>query len=178
MSESFTVSGTLTVRTFAKGLFSALAHDLELRATSLSGTATRTGEAWSATLELKVEGLRVAGVLRRGKLHQDVLSAGDRADIERKIREDVFAPATVIRAIVEGTKDSPKVRFEFTSGRSGNTSPRCRVRFESDTSVHVSTVVSMKSLGLTEVKGPLGAFSLKDEVEVEVDVVLAPSAAG
>ena len=32
--------------------------------------------------------------------------------------------------------------------------------------------LSMKALGLAEVKGPLGAFTIKDEIEVEVQVHL------
>jgi hypothetical protein len=173
MSESFTVSGTVTVRTFAKGLFSALAHDLELRAASLSGTATRDGEEWKASVEVKIEDLRVAGVLRRGHVKDDVLSKSDCAEIERKIRDEVFAPAKVLRATLEGKASAPRVRFDFPAGRPNSTTPSCRVTMTGQLAAHASTKLSMKALGLDVVKGPLGAFSLKDDIEVEVDVSLS-----
>ena len=42
------------------------------------------------------------------------------------------------------------------------------------TEVTATGTLSMNGLGLAEVKGPLGAFTVKDDIEVEVRAFLVP----
>src|SRR5437667_12856762 len=82
----------VAVYTFAEGLFSALAHDLEIVAGDVSGEAD--GE--KAEVRVGVAALKVSGVMKRGRLDRDVLSESDRAAIEKQIREAVLPLAHVV----------------------------------------------------------------------------------
>jgi hypothetical protein len=83
------MSDQLWIYTYKEGLLSRVAHDLRLRATRLS--LYQQGEE----LELRVEAssLVVEGVMSEGQLHSSLLSARDRAEIERTAREAVLQAA-------------------------------------------------------------------------------------
>jgi hypothetical protein len=95
-------ASTLVVRTRTAGLLGRLAHDLEIAAGELTGRATTDDEAWTAELTVPVQSLRVVGVLHGDRVDETTLSASDRAEIERRIREEVFAGASEAKAHAEG----------------------------------------------------------------------------
>ncbi len=165
---------TLTLRTRAGGLFSALAHDLELTGTVARGTATRDGERWEAELGIVPSSIKVVGALKRGTVDRTVLSASDVRDIEQRIVNDVFGGVAEIVIRGSGTVDAPDIRV--TAKRESSLSARVSVKNDADARVfHAKGTVSIKGLGLQEVKGPLGAFVIKDDVEIDATATLVPA---
>lgn len=174
-----TKASKLVVRTRASGLLGRLAHDLEIAAEELSGGASVDGDAWTAELTVPVPRLRVAGVLRGERLDTKTLLASDQAEIERRIRDDVLVGGSAVIARAEGRArgkgevavsiGSRSARFpltqEVTAGDGGGSvaSGRCSV--------------SLRALGIPEVKGPLGAFRVSDTIEVIYTIVLLPEGA-
>lgn len=158
---------TLTLRTRAGGFFGALAHDLELTATFARGTATRDGARWEGEVAIEAAAIKVVGVIKKGHVDKSVLSASDVREIERRIVDELGVREVVVRA--SGTADRPEVKV--TAKR--ETSARLRARANGEQGFTLTGTVSIKGLGLPEVKGPLGAFVIKDDVEVEATAVFA-----
>jgi len=167
-------SSKLRVRTRASGMLARLAHDLEIVAKDLSGRATLEGDGFSGELVVPVAALEVVGVLHGDRVDPSSLSGSDRAEIARKIREEVFSGTREIRARVRGaSRQRADVTVEI-QGRDTVSVP-LGVKEDGDR-VEVSGRVelSMKRLGLREVKGPLGAFRVRDGVEVIFELTLRP----
>lgn len=164
----------LAVRTRARGMLAALAHDLELRTSELEGHATLDGETWSAELGVPVASLRVAGTLRGDRLDTAALSGADRAEIERKIREEVLPR----RAVLVRARGASRQRGDATveASRSATTGVRLRAEERADGSLAVTGTaeLSLRALGVAEVKAPLGAFKVADAVEVYFEITLRP----
>ena len=166
----------LSIRTRATGMLARLAHDLEISATEFRGHAVRNDEGISGELIVPVAGLRVAGQLHGDRLDPAGISNSDRADIERKIREDVFPGVKEIHVRGQGTAwNHVDATVETTHGRmpislsfQGN---------ENTESVRILgfTELSLAKLGVREIKGPLGAFKVKDAVEVLFAITLRPA---
>jgi hypothetical protein len=158
----------VTLYTMAEGLFAALAHDLELVARGLAGEAT--GDA--AEVRVTVAEIRVSGVVKKGRVDAGVLSAGDRETIEREIQGDVLPGAEVV---ARGTLAGRSAEIEIVGPR-GKTRVTCDVDVRDDGGgkrVTGKVEVSLGALGAPPVKGPMGAFKVKDRVRVEVDLVFA-----
>lgn len=164
----------VTVRTVAQGLFSPLAHDLELDSRGWTGTAEVEGEKWEAKLEAPVAELHVAGVVKRGRVHDDVLSAKDKDEIERKMRHEVLAPLATVK--LEGENGRLKLKGP---SRSAELTPQLSRTDASDGAITLDGRVelSLKALGIPEVKGPLGAFKVGDAVQVTFRAVFLPTPA-
>ncbi len=160
----------LKIRTRARGLLSRLAHDLELEGT-VEGEGTREGDAYEGAMTLRIDTIRVVGVLKQHTVDRDALSVSDQAEIERKIRHEVFRGEPEVVVKVKGED----VRVCFGERM---TSVRPHIDFSSRdgaTTIHTSFTISLRALGLAEVKGPLGAFSLKDDIEIEANIVVRPA---
>jgi hypothetical protein len=162
-------TATITLRTRAEGLLARLAHDLELTGADLTGTVTLDGTTWKATLSLPVASLRVAGALHGETLDKGTLSASDRAKIEAKMREDVFfGGAPAVSATAQGAS--------LTSGEAtisiGSRSQRVPITLDVALTADAPTratgrfTLSLEKLGVKPIKAPLGAFRVKDAVEV------------
>jgi hypothetical protein len=165
---------TLVLRTRAGGLLSALAHDLELAGKFARGTATREGERWEGELAIEPSSIKVVGALKRGAVDRTVLSASDVRDIETKITGDVFGGVHELVIHCSGTLEAPTIRV--TAKRDALLNARVTVRNDDAARVfHAKGTISIKGLGLNEVKGPLGAFVIKDDVEVDATVLLVPA---
>ncbi len=171
-------ASTITLRTRAEGLLARLAHDLEITSASVGGTATLDGDAWTADLSVPVASLAVDGVLHGDALDRATLSARDRAQIEQKMREDVFfGGATIVavsacggsptggEATVAIGSRSQKVTITLSAAPLLDGAPRVTGRF----------TLSLDRLGARPIKGPLGAFRVKDAVEVLFTVSLISS---
>jgi hypothetical protein len=166
-------AATLTVRTRAEGLLARFAHDLELTSTEVSGQVTLDGDAWTAELSVPVASLRVVGALHGDAVDRAVLSAGDRAQIEQKMREDVFfGGARVVTATAHGASltsgeatitvasRSQRVAISLAAAPSASAAKSATGRF----------TLSLDKLGVKPIKAPLGAFRVKDAVEVSFSI--------
>jgi hypothetical protein len=161
----------LAVYTFAEGFLSALAHDLELVAGDVSGTLD--GE--KVELRVPVAGLKVTGVMKKGRLDTGVLSAGDRDTIERQIRDEVLAGGAVV-ARGERSGNDASVEVEAPPPRTARARLTCRVQVTDEAGAKRakgSAEVSLKGLGAPPVKGPMGAFRVSDKVRVDFDLVFS-----
>ncbi|XXX80555.1 hypothetical protein WMF30_17490 [Sorangium sp. So ce134] len=167
----------LTIRTRAAGMLARLAHDLEIAASDLRGRARLDGDAWTAELEIPVADLRVAGVLRGDRVDPDALSDGDRRDIERRIRDEVLRGTEVVEVRASGVAQGrAEVRVQVASG-SAALAARLSSRDLGEGRIGVTggCQLSLAALGVREVKGPLGAFKVRDELEVLFDLTLRPA---
>jgi hypothetical protein len=168
-------ASSVRIRTRATGLLARLAHDLELRATSLQGTVEEEPASWTTDLHVAVSGLRVAGTLHGDRLDPTALSASDRAEIERKVREEVLRVGEV-RVRATG-RDRASAEVEVVAARATTMRAALSVREAGDGGLLVGTAfpLSLRALGVAEVKGPLGAFKVDDTVEVRVELRLLPA---
>ncbi|MDI1448804.1 hypothetical protein [Polyangium sp. 6x1] len=166
----------ILVHTRASGMLARLAHDLELSAATFTGRATLEGEGFSAELVVPVAALQVVGTLHGERVDTSALSISDRSDIERKIRDEVFPGTKEVRVHAKGTsRDRAEVTVEVSSGRLSLPVPLRVAEEAGRTRVSGRITLSMKRLGLRDVKGPLGAFRVRDDVEVLFDVTLRPA---
>lgn len=166
----------LLVHTRAEGLLARLAHDLQLSTRDLSATLTLDGDTWSAALQTPVRSLAVDGVLHGDTLDRTVLSASDREQIITKMREDVFGSSAQIEARAAGTRRD-KGEATVTIGRSSMRAPLTLSVQEGEAGALTATgsfELSIKALGGKAIKGPLGAFSVKDSVKIRFELRLVP----
>jgi hypothetical protein len=173
----------LHVETRAKGMLAKLAHDLSLSATVLAAKATLEGDKLALELDVPVGGLRVDGVRKGAHVDKSTLSASDRAEIERKIREEVLRAASVIvrsscdvpASFLDGGSKELEAKLTVEVGR-GRSEVRSRASVEVGADSLVgrgSAKVSMPSLGLAPVKGPLGAFRVDDDIEIHYELAFS-----
>jgi hypothetical protein len=157
----------VTVRTQAVGLFSPLAHDLEIEALPHAGTARRVDDEWSAEVQTPSAQLRVVGVVRRGRVDPSVLSAHDRGEIERRLRDEVLAPLPTVMVSAHGSGRAGQLTVRGVRGEV--TVPLALEALtlgDDEAEVQGRCALSLNALGLEEVRGPLGAFRVHDVVQV------------
>lgn len=155
----------ITLKTRAKGLLSALAHDLELRATVARGTATREGERWEGELFIAPSSIKVVGAIKSGKTSP--LSKIEVDMCEKRIVTEVFEGVREIVVKAHGTIADPKI--DVTAKRTA--AAKLKISLEGEV-LRGRGSVSIQALGLPEVKAPLNAFTVRDEVDVEADLQL------
>jgi hypothetical protein len=151
----------IAIRTGTTGLFSAVAHDLEIEARELRGEADLDGDAPHGWIECPLRSLRVVGVVRRGRVETNVLSSGDVGDIERRVRTEVL-PMESVRIEADTrqlTVHGPRAKQTLT-WRPDRRDEAGAVTFAGE------TPLSLTALGVGVVKGPLGAFKVADAVRV------------
>ena len=162
-------AATITLRTRAEGLLARFAHDLELGGAGLSGKATLDGDTWTADLSVPVASIAVVGALHGDEVDRAKLSASDRAQIEQKMREDVFfGGATSVTVAAQGaslTRGEATIAIASRSQRVPITLSVAPL-VDGATRVTGRFTISLDSLGVRPIKGPLGAFRVKDAVEV------------
>ena len=172
------------IQTFAQGLLARLAHDLELVCRSLTGGAERTStDKGSASVEVPIGAIEVAGTLKDGRVDPNGLSPSDREDCLVKMRRDVFHTTSGTAAIVriEATLEAEKARVRLVppNGRALERVVPVRLQPEGDAGTRVSGRfdVSLSAIGSDPVKGPMNAFRVKDSVEVLFELVFDARAA-
>jgi hypothetical protein len=103
------------------------------------------------------------------------LSASDRAEIERKLRDEVLRVGEV-RVRATG-RDRAAAEVEVIAARTAQARTALTVREAGDGGLQVvaSLPLSLRALGAAEVKGPLGAFKVDDTVAVLADLRLRPA---
>jgi len=171
------------IHTYAEGLFARLAHDLELTCGGLSGRATAAAggrtDAGSATIEAPLRGLAVAGVVGRdGRVDDRGLNPTERRDCIAKMYTDVFHARPDAMVLVQVQRDgaSARVRIVPPNGKAVEVviAPEV-VPDGGGLRASGSFEVSLVAIGSDVVKGPMGAFRVKDLVKVSFDVVFAPA---
>jgi hypothetical protein len=165
------------IHTFAEGLFARLAHDLELSCTRLEGTATRDGKSGTARIEAPLGSIAVAGVLKGDRVDDRSLSPGDRYEILERMQDSVFhvkGDARDVRVVVEATFDGETARVKLKPPRGPAYETTVKVSVTDDRASG-SFELSLSAIGSDPVKGPMGAFRMKDRVVVVFDVAFAPA---
>lgn len=169
------------LHTFAEGILARLAHDLELVCGELTGTATKLENGGgTASIEIPLRGMSVSGVLGKdGSIDERGLSPSDRRECLAKMHKDVFhaRPDAVIRVEVHVEGDSARVRVTPPNGKSVEAVIRAELHSDgTDGGLRSSgkLEVSLSAIGSDTVKGPMGAFRVKDKVVVSFDVVFRP----
>jgi len=167
-------ASTVTIRTRAKGLLSKLAHDLEIQATEFDGAIDVEESAWKATLRFPVRKLTVVGTLKGDKVDRAVLSPGDRAEIERKIQQEVLPTGEIVVTAQGEQRSSGEVEVRAPKGKQQR---RVTLTTEDRPGGEIVSFgkveLSLRALGVAEIKGPLGAFKVDDRVEVAFWLMLA-----
>jgi hypothetical protein len=158
----------ITIRTFARGLLSPLAHDLEIAARNPTGEG-EAGDHPHARLRIPLGDLSVVGVVKRGKLETSVLSDSDRREIERRIREEIFGNASTLE--VEASVENGRASLTF---RAPKGAPTERYPVSIETTPDGATVkgageLKLSSLGIGTIKGPMGVFKIDDNIEISFD---------
>ncbi len=165
------------LHTFAEGLFARLAHDLALGCTRLRGSAVRAdgdGVRGTAELEVPLAGIVVLGVLAGGRIDENGLAPNDKRDALAKMRREVFHAdeSAVVRVRVTLGDESATVVLATPNGREVPVRTRPTVLVTpAGLRVTATLDVSLAAIGSDPVKGPMGAFKVKDRVEVHVDLV-------
>lgn len=171
----------IRIQTFAEGLFSRLAHDLELVCRDVSGTAEVSAEGRvTASVIVPVAGIAVRGTLSRGRLDETGLSPSERRDCLAKMRDDVFHvahdDAAVVRVDVTSEAGRATLRVVPPKGRdaSGTIAVRTIVDLDGSTRAEGKLALSLEAIGSLPVKGPMNAFRVKDAVDILFDAVFRP----
>ncbi|MBX3229492.1 MAG: hypothetical protein KIT84_17260 [Labilithrix sp.] len=170
----------IRIRTFAEGLLSRLAHDLELTCRDVTGTAEdRANDAGTARLEVPVAKIDVAGTLKNGVVDPNGLSASDREDCLTKMRREVFqakGASDVVRIEVDVDDGRARIRVIPPNGKAVERIVPLRPSKDDDGAVKATGTVdvSLNAIGSLPVKGPMNAFRVKDRVEVLFDVAFVP----
>lgn len=179
-----TAKSRVRLQTFAEGLLARLAHDLELSCGALTGTVTHDGASapkGDASLTAPVRAIAISGVLGKdGRVDERGLSPSEKADAAAKMQHDVFHASGDAVVKIEAHLDGPSARVRVVppNGKSVEVIVRPDVRAEGDTLHATGTFeLSLSALGSDVVKGPMGAFRVKDKVKVLFDVVFAPPTA-
>lgn len=184
--EATPATGRILVHAFKKGLFSAFAHDHHFEVTEWRATADMPEGDPS---KLSVEAMLAAGSLRD---HQGALSDADRAEVDAKTAgPDVLDAAhhpkiawrSVGVALDPGSGKDGRVRGTV-HGRltmHGRTRP-VDVAFEAKRvgqawDVRGTSRARQSDFGISAFSGFAGAVGVKDEVEIEIALMLRPRAA-
>lgn len=167
----------VVIHTFAEGLFAKLAHDLELVA-RVSGHATRSRDAEGTfELEVPVSSIEVVGARKGGVVDAGALSASDKGEILAKMREDVFRSGAsadgAVRITGELAAGNARAKIEAPRGASTRVDAKAQAKVDGERAdVTLSFGVSLAALGSAPVKGPMGAFRVKDTVQITAELVL------
>lgn len=165
----------ISIETTAKGMFAKLAHDLRLVAGE-AAVEVRGDEAGpELELRLPVRAIKVDGVRKSGVVDRGVLSASDRSDIEKKIREEVLRSTEVRVTVVLSGPPAPGSRaFDGAVEVGGHRAvvPLRVTITEKEGRTHASgrAKVALSALKIPPVKGPLNAFRVDDDVDVVFDL--------
>ncbi|GAA3160811.1 YceI family protein [Nonomuraea roseoviolacea] len=170
-------SGRLLVTTTRAGFGAKAGHDLTIEVTRWRGEATidpADPAGSSVTVEVDAGSFEV----REGTGGVKPLTASDRAEIEKNIREKVLYSArhpviTFRSSRVEGTAESFRVEGDLTMA--GATRPVVVEGSVAGGRVTGSAVVVQSRWGIRPYSAFLGALKVGDEVGVRFDVGLVPA---
>ena len=187
----FLDGAVVRVRTYAEGMLAKLAHDLELEWPVASIDVMKDGAV--IRVQLHADAVRVVGACK-GELVEP-LSSSDQSEIRKKLlasigavlrsersgpsqNADISADITLtdsalLSTLASRTSTNAKLRIEIPTGHT-TAELEVSLRREND-ATHVTGTfpLSLRALGVPEVKGPFGAFRLKDRIDVTFHAALA-----
>jgi len=168
-------TGRLLVKTARTGLGAKAGHDLTIEVTRWQGQAVvdpADPAGCSVTVVVEVDSFEV----REGTGGVKPLTAGDRADIKKTLREKILRteqhPTITFQSrSVSGSTESFAVGAELTIA--GSTQPiTVQGRLTDGGRAQGSATVVQTRWGIRPYTAFLGALKLRDEVQVEFDVAL------
>jgi polyisoprenoid-binding protein YceI len=170
-------SGRLLVRTARTGVGARAGHDLTLEVTRWWGNVAvdvASPADCAVTVEVEVESIEV----REGTGGLRPLTDGDRVEIGRTLRDKILQisryPTITFRSTrVTGTPEEFFIDGELTI--TGVTEPVTVRGTLTDGRARGSATVTQSTWGIKPYSAFFGALRLRDEVEVEFDVALAPA---
>lgn len=170
-------TGQLLLRTFRTGLGSRAGHDLVIEVTAWRGTAQVAEPTAAASAQLTVE---VGSFeVREGRGGLKSLTDGDRADIQKTIREKIL-----------GTSSHPRIEFRSTEVRGSAADLSCDGDLTIRAVTHGVTIqgsveessagprvrghaqVKQTDWGIKPYSAFFGALRLRDEVDIDIDAAL------
>jgi hypothetical protein len=165
------IAGTITVRTFAEGMLARLAHDLELRFPVLSGEVD--ADKRSASIMVDPHSVEILGARKGERLDESALSPSDREEIKKKLVSSLGAQSKDARIEVTITMSENRAALQVRLP-CGSSRTDADVTLSDDTKrAKGSCTLSLRAMGVPEVKGPLNAFRLKDRIEVSYELEIS-----
>jgi polyisoprenoid-binding protein YceI len=159
-------TGECRIYTAREGALSAVGHDLALRASRWSVDVDRA--ARSVTARVSAASITVTGALRDGAVDPNALSAGDRAKVERSVRDDVLEADRYAEVVFEGrwVGDDP-ASVDGSLTLCGVTRPLTVRVSRADGRAVCSATVHQPTWGIAPFRAMLGALRVQADVRVE-----------
>ena len=169
--------GRILVKTARTGLGAKAGHDLTLEVTRWRGNVaidTANPAASAVSVELEVDSIEV----REGTGGVKPLTDADRADIRKAMREKIlqsgrYPTITFQSGQAGGTPEDFWVQGDLTIA--GVTQPLTVHGRLAGGRAQGSATVTQSQWGIKPYSAFFGALKLRDEVEIEFDVALAPA---
>jgi hypothetical protein len=172
----------LSIETTATGMLAKLAHDLSIVARSLRATTKIEGRRFTIEVDVPVGELEVDGVRKQGVVDRGALSASDKREIQRKMRDEVLGGGTIVAraegelpaGALEGAASVPLDVTAKVERASRIETVRSKLTLKPSAervSVEGRFTVHLPALGIAPIKGPLGAFRVNDDIHVDVSLV-------
>lgn len=157
----------LWVYTFKQGLLSRIAHDLKVKATAVQWAYEPSTQQW--TLKVPSDGLRVECAMQAGVEAASVLSASDKAQIEKNIRQEVLESNRF--PVIEFTgREEPG---GIVSGvlRLHGVQKECRIPFRTQNGLAIAEwELDQRDFGIKPYTAMMGALKVAPAVKVVVQV--------
>src|SRR5215218_9203331 len=168
--------GSLVVRTFREGMAAKVGHDLVLEATRWEAALELADDPARSAIELTADpsSLEIREALRGLK----PLTDADRGEIARNIESKVLGDRPIgfrSRAVRPGGDDR-SVTVEGDLAIAGSTrAVTVRVDLDDDGRLSATVPLRQSDWGIKPYRGLFGALKVRDELEVAIDVRLAPA---
>jgi polyisoprenoid-binding protein YceI len=169
-------SGRLLVKTARTGMGAMAGHDLTIEVTRWHGTAS-VASADPAASSVEVTAEVASFEVREGTGGVKPLTSGDRAEIKRTLMGKIleagrYPEITFASTKVSGGPDAFRIDGNLTI--KGATRPVIVRGQLTGERVQGSAAVTQSQWGIKPYSAFFGALKLRDEVEVEFDLTLAP----
>ena len=169
-------SGECLISVYREGMLASVGHDLRLRVGSW--TLDLELDPPSARAELDTASIEVVGVINGDQVDSAGLSAQDRGEIERRVRDEVLEshrhPRATFRATRIARRDGGYQVRGFLALHGVERQVDLPVSVDGN-SANVRTKIDQTAFGIRQVKAFLGALRVKTDADVEIAVELGPA---
>jgi len=163
------------IYTYAEGLFAKFAHDLALNTVPTGKGETLADGSARVELHFEVPLITVLGVRKNSFVDTEILSVEDCEDIQRRIQNEFFPKSGGNHAIEvtgELREKRASLSLKVPSGKTFPLDADVRAGIGDETALITGLcLIPLSRLGIGPIKGPLGAFKVKDVVHVDFHVV-------
>lgn len=160
-------NGKLIIKTGVEGPGAKMAHSLVIEATRWNATANVSEDPSASSLSASID--IGSFEIREGHGGVKPLSDKDRDEIKKSIANKILGSGQITfqSSSVSASGNSATVNGTLTiAGKSGNQSVNLS---DMGGRVRATATVIQTNFGIKPFKGPLGAFRLKDAVDIEVE---------